>query len=110
MSATPRISEQQRRRIIARRHHFAGDAAGPAQVVTSLLALHATDPASPYLSVLARSRTTSLGDVAKAMYTDRSLVRWLAMRRTLFVFDRADIPVVQAAVSTPLAAMLRNRL
>ena len=32
------------------------------------------------------------------------------MRRTLFVFARADIPVVQAAVSTPLAATLRRRL
>lgn len=110
MSAAPRISELQRRRIIARRHHFAGDADGPEQVVTSLLALHATDPASPYLSVLARSRTTSLADIAAAMYTQRSLVRWLAMRRTLFVFDRADVPVVQAAVSTPLAATLRTRL
>lgn len=75
-----------------------------------MLALHATDPASPYLSVLARSRTTSLADIAAAMYTQRSLVRWLAMRRTLFVFDRADVPVVQAAVSTPLAATLRTRL
>lgn len=34
----------------------------------------------------------------------------MAMRRTLFVFPRADIPIVQAAVSTPLAAMLRRRL
>lgn len=80
------------------------------QVVHAVLALHATDPASPYLSVLARSRTTSLNDVSDAMYADRTLVRWLAMRRTLFVFDKTDIPVVQAAVSTPLAAMLRTRL
>lgn len=105
-----RITEQQRRRLIARRHHLAGDASGPEQVVRSLLALHSTDPASPYLSVLARSRTTRLSDVSEAMYADRTLVRWLAMRRTLFVFDRADIPVVQAAVSTPLAATLRTRL
>ena len=32
------------------------------------------------------------------------------MRRTLFVFPREDVPIVQAAVSTPLAAMLRRRL
>jgi hypothetical protein len=44
------------------------------------------------------------------MYERRSLVRWMAMRRTLFVFPRDDIPTVQAAVSTPLAAMLRRRL
>ena len=44
------------------------------------------------------------------MYERRSLVRWMAMRRTLFLLPRPDVPVVQAAVSTPLAAMLRRRL
>jgi hypothetical protein len=34
----------------------------------------------------------------------------MAMRRTLFVFAREDISTVQAAVSTPLAAMLLRRL
>jgi hypothetical protein len=34
----------------------------------------------------------------------------MAMRRTLFLFARADIPTVQAAVSTPVAAMLRRQL
>ncbi len=75
-----------------------------------MLALHATDPASVYLSVLARCATVSLDDVADALYTRRSLVRWLAMRRTLFVFATGDVPMVQAAVSTPLAAGLRRRL
>jgi cytochrome c-type biogenesis protein CcmH len=72
-----------------RRHHLAADAAGPEAVVRALVALHATDPASVYLSVLARSAATTLSDVADAMYARRSLVRWMAMRRTLFVFARA---------------------
>ncbi len=63
-----------------------------------------------YLSVLARSATSTLGDVSDAMYEQRSLVRWMAMRRTLFLFPREAIPTVQAAVSTPLAGMLRRRL
>ncbi|MGH2916640.1 MAG: winged helix DNA-binding domain-containing protein [Solirubrobacteraceae bacterium] len=75
-----------------------------------MVALHATDPASVYLSVLARSAATTLTDVAEAMYERRSLVRWMAMRRTLFVFAREDIPMVQAAVSTDIAATLRRRL
>jgi hypothetical protein len=83
---------------------------GPEAVTRALFALHATDSASVYLSVLARSATSTLADVAAAMYEQRSLVRWMAMRRTLFVFTRADIPTVQAAVSTPLAATLRRRL
>lgn len=76
----------------------------------ALVALHATDPASVYLAVLARSAASTLADVSEAMYVRRNLVRWMAVRRTLFLFARADIPTVQAAVSTPVAAMLRRQL
>jgi hypothetical protein len=105
-----KISVEHRRALLVRRHHLTGDATGPEQVTRALVALHATDPASIYLSVLARSRTSMLHDVSAAMYERRRLVRWMAMRRTLFVFDRDDVPMVQAAVSTPLAAALRRRL
>jgi hypothetical protein len=92
------------------RHHLAGDAGDPETVTRALIALHAADPASVYLSVLARSSVSTLADIAQALYDRRSLVRWMAMRRTLFVFPREDIPLTQAAVSTPLAATLRKRL
>lgn len=104
------VSVRQRRRAVVRRHHLGGDAPGPEEVTRALVALHATDPASVYLSVLARSTATTLGDVAAAMYERRSLVRWMAMRRTLFLLLVEDIPMVQAAISTPLAATLRRRL
>ena len=104
------ISVQQRRRLMVRRHHLAGDAGDPEAVTRAVIALHATDPASVYLSVLARSSVSTLADVARALYERRSLVRWMAMRRTLFVFPREDIPLVQAAVSTLVAATLRKRL
>ena len=104
------ISVRQRRHAMVRRHHLGGDAATPEAVTDALLALHASDPASVYLSVLARSTALSLADVSAAMYERRSLVRWMAMRRTLFLLPRADVPVVQAAISTPLAAVLRRRL
>lgn len=95
---------------MVRRHHLAGDADGPEAVTRAVIALHASDPASVYLSVLARSRASTLADVADAMYERRSLVRWMAMRRTLFIFPSEDIATGQAAVSSPLAAMLRRRL
>jgi hypothetical protein len=69
-------------------HHLAGDADGLEAVTRAMVALRASDPASVYLSVLAR---------------------WMAMRRTLVVFARDDIPTVQAAISTPLAALNANR-
>lgn len=105
-----KVSVEQRRALLVRRHHLAGDADTPEQATRAVVALHATDPASIYLSALARSQTSTLQDVAAAMYERRTLVRWVAMRGTLFVFDSADIPMVQAAVSTPLAAALRRRL
>jgi hypothetical protein len=105
-----KFTAEQRRRILVRRHHLMGDAAGPEAVTRALVALHATDPASVYLSVLARSSATTLAEVAVAMYDRRSLVRWMAMRRTLFVLPRDDVPMIQAAASAPVAAALRRRL
>lgn len=104
------ITVEQRRRLLVQRHHLAGDASDPEEVTRSLLALHATDPASVYLSVLARSSTTTLADIAAAMYERKSLVRWMAMRRTLFVFPTEDVPEIQAAVSAPLAATLHRQI
>ncbi|UIJ33860.1 winged helix DNA-binding domain-containing protein [Allobranchiibius sp. GilTou73] len=105
-----RLTEQARRRALVRRHHLAGDADGPEEVTRALVALHATDPASVYLSVLARSAATTLGEVSETMYDRRSLVRWMGMRRTLFVVARDDVPMIQAAVSASVAATLRRRL
>ncbi len=104
------ISVQDRRRAVVRRHHLAGSAKSPEAVTEALIALHATDPATVYLSVLARSAASTLTEISDAMYERRSLVRWMAMRRTLFVFAREDVPMIQAAVTTPLAAVLRRRL
>jgi hypothetical protein len=110
MNAVRTVTVQERRRNLMHAHHHAGDADGPESVVAALIALHATDPSSVYLSVLARSDGTKLPDVAEAMYGQRRLVRWMAMRRTLFVFAREEIPTIQAAVSSDVAATLRRRL
>lgn len=104
------ISEDERRARLVHRHRLDGSASGPEDVVASLLALHGTDPASVHLSVLARSRTSTLADVSAALDDRRTLVRWMAMRRTVFVVARADVPLIQAAVSAELASALRRAL
>lgn len=104
------VTITERRALLVRRHRLDGSGSDPEDVVRSMVALHATDPASVYLSVLARSSSSTIADVSAALYDRRSLMRWMAMRRTLFVFARDDIPVVHAAVSTPLAAALRRQL
>jgi hypothetical protein len=99
--------EQRRARLVAR--HFAS-APTVEDVVSSVLALHATDPASVYLSVLARARSLTIEDVRAAMYTRRSLVRLMAMRRTMFVIAHGDVPTVHAAASLGVARTMRTRL
>lgn len=104
------ISAAARRARLVARHHLRGDAADPEQAAADLVVLHATDPATVYLSVLARCRTAELSDVSRALYSDRTLVRLLAMRRTLFVVPKALAPVVHHGAALEIAAQTRKRL
>ncbi|GAA4153766.1 winged helix DNA-binding domain-containing protein [Actinomadura keratinilytica] len=72
------------------------------------MALHATDPATVFLSVAARSRTATHEAVEKALYDDRTLLRMLAMRRTMFVVPVELVPALQASCAAPLAARQRR--
>jgi Winged helix DNA-binding domain len=107
-----RIEIAERRARLARRHrlapeHRAGDVVEAAR---SLVCLHATDPASVYLSVWARVDGMTVDDLDRALYVDRSLVKHLAMRRTLFVFPRETLGFAQAGASDRVADVERRRL
>ncbi len=99
------ISTAQRRARIGVRHRLAGAhrGAGPAEIVRSLVVLHATDPATVHLSVAARGHDLGPAQVERALYEDRSLVRMLAMRRTMFVAPVELVPVLHASCGTDLA-------
>ena len=99
-----------RRARLVDRHRLDGAAADPIEATRSVVVLHATDPATVYLSALARCTQATLADVATAMYDDHALVRLMAMRRTLFVAPRELVPVVHAAASLDVAATMRKRL
>jgi hypothetical protein len=64
------------------------------------------------LSTWARlaDRATTAAALEQALYEERSLLRLLAMRRTMFVVDRATAPVVHAACSLTVAARERKKL
>lgn len=76
----------------------------------SLVGLHGTDPATPYLSLWARLPGFTVTDLDSALYRDRQLVKHMAMRRTLWVVHTDDLPAVQAAASDRVAATERKRL
>jgi len=111
VSSTSRLtSVEQRRARLAGRHHLSGDAADPVEATRSVVVLHATDPATVYLSVLARCADLTLADVSRTLYDDRALVRMMAMRRTLFVAPVELAPVVHHAASLGVAATMRKTL
>jgi hypothetical protein len=106
-----RISDTERRARLVVRHHLAPSAKA-ADVVTlagRLVGLHATDPATVFLSTAARLRNPTVEHVERALYDDRTLVRTLCMRRTLFVLPVELVAVVQAAVTDALAPGERKR-
>jgi winged helix DNA-binding protein len=106
-----RISVDQRRARLGVRHHLAPGArsADIVAVAGDLIGLHATDPATVFLSARARLDGGSIDTVERALYDERSLVRMLAMRRTMFVLPLDVVPVVQAACSRAIAANERRR-
>lgn len=110
--AVPRIDDIQRRARLVTRHRLVPEhrAADPCAVADAVVALHATDPATVHLAVAARSHAVGPGDVAAALYDDRSLVRTLAMRRTMFVVTRPLLPVLAASSSLAVAATVRRAL
>ncbi|MEE4546070.1 winged helix DNA-binding domain-containing protein [Streptomyces sp. V4-01] len=102
--------EERRRRVAGLVGRGAGDAA---RVVEGLVALHATDPATVFLSVGARLAEPgqTVAGVEEALYGEgRSLVRMLAMRRTMFVVPRRDAAVFRAAAGQQIAAKERQKL
>lgn len=72
--------------------------------------LHATEPATVYLSLWARVPGLTIADVDAALYHRRSLVKQLAMRRTLFVFPRDLLPAAWGSASARVAGQLSARL
>jgi hypothetical protein len=93
----------ERRARLARRHLLSGPAKSIAGAVADLVGLHATDPATPYLSLWARQPGFTVTDLDSALYQRRTLVKHLAMRRTLWVVGVDDLPLIQAAASDRVA-------
>ncbi|MGB8405933.1 MAG: winged helix DNA-binding domain-containing protein [Mycobacterium sp.] len=100
----------ERRNRLARRHFLAEPGAELGQIVRSLVGLHGTDPATPYLSLWARLPGFTVADLDTALYQERSLVKHMAMRRTLWVVHTVDLPAVQTGGSDRVADTERRRL
>ena len=105
------VGDDERRARLARRQALHPDhrLSSVEAVVEAMTVLHATEAASVHLAVAARSRGVRVADVDRALYDDRSVVKQLAMRRTLFVFPRALLPSVLASSSARVGPIERAR-
>jgi hypothetical protein len=79
-------------------------------LVGAAIGLHATDPATPYLSVWARLPQFAIADLDAALYERPTLVKHLAMRRTLWLVRTRDLALIQAAASDRVADNERRKL
>lgn len=105
-----RITDEQRRARLAIRHRLIADAEGPVEVARSVAALHSSDPGTVFLSVQARSPGTSVSDIEKALYEDRSLIRHLGMRRTMWVVPTDFVATMDSSSTRALVKGQRERL
>ncbi|WP_433297720.1 winged helix DNA-binding domain-containing protein [Actinoplanes sp. CA-030573] len=107
------VTDDERRARLAVRHALA-----PAHRVTTpeaatraMTVLHSTEPATVYLSLWARKEAqdnqADVREIQRALYTERTLVKQLAMRRTLFVFPRDLLPAVWPSASARVATSER---
>lgn len=104
------ISTETRRRRLGRRHLLAEPADVVDETAASLVGLHSSDPVTVYLSAWARLESVSHAGIEGALYDDRSLLRMLGMRRTMFVVPLDLAPVLSAACARMYVEPERRRL
>jgi Winged helix DNA-binding domain len=107
---TPKVSVNQRRARLLARHRLSAPATTVTDATEAVVALHATDPVTVYLSARARTEAGTTEAVDEALYETRLIVRTLGMRRTMFVVPAPLLPVVQRACTDDVARRLRRQL
>ncbi len=112
MAPRPTITNEQRRARLATRHRLSPSTRTDdvAAITDSVVALHSTDPATVYLSAMARMKHPSIEAISAALYDERTVVRHHAMRRTLWVFTPAMARWAHASCTTALASAQWKRL
>jgi winged helix DNA-binding protein len=106
-----RIDDRERRARLALRHHLApaGQGRDPVRVADELVGIHATEPTSPYVGLAVRTGGLPRAEIATAMFEERTLIRIIGMRRTLFLVPLELAGVLTAACGRAIAVTERKR-
>ena len=101
----------ERRARIGVRHHLATSARAtdPTTVAGDLVGLHGTDAAAVILAAAARVVSPDVPAIERALYDERTLIRILGMRRTMFVVPLDLAAVIQASCTRAIAALERRK-
>jgi hypothetical protein len=107
-----KVTVDERRARLGVRHHLALShrADDAVTVAGDLCGLHATDTISVYLAARARVAGFEAAQLEAAQYDDRTALRMLGMRRTVFVVPARLAPVIHQACTAKIAAANRARL
>lgn len=100
----------ERRARLARRHFLCRPASSIDDTAHAFVGLHATDPSTPYLSLFARLPAFTIDDLDEELYQRRTVLKHLAMRRTLWIVRADDLPLVQAGASDRVAGNEQRKL
>lgn len=111
VSGMQTFDDDERRRRLGSRHRLSGSRDDDVvAAAASVVALHGTDPASTYLAARARTDNFTIGALEQALYDDRSLVRVLAMRRTVFVVPAQEAPILLNGASDDVGRIERKKM
>ncbi|WP_030193373.1 winged helix DNA-binding domain-containing protein [Streptomyces sp. NRRL S-87] len=108
----PTLTTADRRNRLALRHRLAPSvhARTAAEAADAVVALHATDAATVYLSARARTAGLDVASMEAEFYDEHAVVRFLSMRRTLFAVSREMAPYVDSGAARAIAAKERTTL
>src|SRR5689334_20292824 len=105
-----RVTVQERRARVGLRHGLGAPVDTPVAAADAVVALPGTDAATVFLAALARMRDGDVAAIEHALYEERSLLRVLSMRRTMFVAPVETAAIMLAACSRDVAARERRKL
>jgi hypothetical protein len=105
-----RFTDEERRARLARRHHLAPKSRvrTATEAARDLVGLHGTDPATVFAAAWARMRNAEVPAIERELYDQRTLVRVLVMRRTLFVLPPDLAAIALVACSRSVADVQRR--
>lgn len=109
MEPVRHVPDGERRARLGRRQGLAEPLLSAVATARSVVALHATEPASVAISAWARAPQLTRGDLDSA-FARRDLVRQLSLRRTLFALPGDLLPAVHASICPRIAERARAEL